>query len=173
MTFSSSFWAIAAFLMLFLGIGFGSYKGFDQSWYFLAAAGIFGMGYFLFHNVRMALLKLKQGNIHEAENLINKIKYPNSLLKNHQGYYHFVKGLILLQKKQNGLAIPYLQSAINIGLKNPQDQALAELNLAHLKFVNKKYNETKMLLQKIKAKKIDDLLLKEKVRELEKALKNI
>lgn len=97
-----------------------------------AAVLLLVYGYFRYNNVRSASLHLKNGENVKAENLINSVKYPSLFSKEQKAYYFFTKA-ILEQNKNNFDEAEFLYiQAIEQGFRTSNDEAIANLNLAHI-----------------------------------------
>lgn len=158
-------------ILLFMVIGMLIHYqiGIGSAWYCYLASLVLYLSYYLFGTVGPAFGKLRQGQLAEAEKLINMVRRPEFLLKQHRAYYHFTKGMIALQKKELPNGELHLQSALKTGLRNDTDKALVSLNLAHIYFIQKKQEDCREYLHKAQAFKSNDLMIKEKLAELEKA----
>lgn len=78
----------------------------------------------------MAFLKLRKQDFDGANKLLDKIKNPHTaLVRKQEGYYNYLKGLMLSQTNLNQ-AEKYLKKAVELGLNMDQDLAMAKLNLA-------------------------------------------
>jgi len=119
-------------LFFILGIILHVQLGFGSAWYLYLASLLLLATHFLFGTVWQAFAKLRKGNLNEAELLINRVKRPDFLWKPVRSYYYFVKGMIALQRKQNDAGKTNLQTALEMGLRNPNDNALTALNIAHI-----------------------------------------
>ena len=160
-------------VLLFLGLGivFTFRDGFSASWYFYVAALLLFITHFVFGSVWAAFSKLRKGKLLEAEVLINQIKKPEWLAKPNRTYYHFIKGMIALQSKELAEGEKQLKIALDRGLKTNNDNAMAALNLAHICYVGKRQEEAKGFILKAKTYNPDDLLIKEKLKEMEMAMR--
>jgi len=145
--------------------------GIGSAWYMYLAGLIILATHFLFGNVMLAFGKLKKGDIDTAENLILQTKRPNFLLKTHRAYYYFILGMIALQRKQTGFGVQHLKQALDLGLRNATDNALAAINIADVSFVKKEYQEANEYRIKAKSFNTNDLMIKEHLKKLEEALK--
>lgn len=145
-------------------------QGFGSAW-FLYLSGLIILGtYFLFGNVWTAFALMRRGKIEEAERLLKAIKRPEWLYPQHRAYYYFTSGVIALQKKELKLSEDSLKKALTIGLRAPNDTALATLNLAHICFVENRLEESKNYLKKLKDTSTNDLMIKQHIKQLEEAL---
>ena len=85
--------------------------------------------------------------------LLNRIKKPKSALTTkQQGYYNYLKGMIISQENMNQ-AEKYFRTAISFGLNMDHDLAMAKLNLAGIAFTKRRKIEAKRLLSE--AQKLD------------------
>ena len=159
-------------ILLFMVIGIALHYrfGWQAAWYCYAASVLLYLTYYLFGTVGPAFHKLRRGKVDEAEHLINMIRRPDFLMKRHRAYYHFTKGMIALQKKELPSGEMHLKSALEAGLRTDNDKALVSLNLAHIYFLQKKTEDSRVFLSRAKSFESNDLLIQEKIKELEMAL---
>jgi len=157
-------------LFLVLGVLLHIRIGLSAAWYLYLASFIILLTHFLFGNVWAAFALLRKGRIPEAETLINQIKLPNLLTKQHRAYYHFIKGMIALQKEELKEGEDQLKQALERGLRTPNDNALTALNIAHIYFKQQKIELCRKFLNQSKSFESNDLMIKEKISELEKVL---
>ena len=158
------------FLFLGLGILLNIQIGFTPAWYLYATAATLLLTHFLFGTVWTAFSKMRKGKMIEAETLLNQIRRPEWLAKRPKAYYHFIKGVIALQKKDLDNGNLFLNKALDLGLRSETDKALANLNLAHIAYTQKRPLEARKYLENAKACKTDDLMLKENLKKLEGVL---
>src|SRR5690606_26083157 len=114
-----------ALILLFLLIGVVLHVryGFSPAWYLYATSLILLFTHFAFGNVWAAFSKLQKGKIPEAELLINQIKKPQWLAKQNRTYYHFIKGMIALQKRDLEEGESHLKIAVARKLRSANDNA--------------------------------------------------
>jgi hypothetical protein len=72
-----------------------------------------------------------------------------------------------VRRKEFPEAELHLNAALELGLRTTNDTALVTMILAHLCFVQGKKAEAKNYLERVKALAFNDLMLKEKVVEME------
>ena len=135
-----------------------------------AASCILLISFIILGTVGPAFSRLRKGKILEARQLLGMTHFPNLLLRRHKAYYHFSYGMIDLQQKKLDRSIFHLEKAITLGLRNKNDHALAALNLAHIHFVQKNHQLSGEWAQRAKGYAPDDLMIQEKLAELEAAL---
>lgn len=163
----------AIFITFGLAVLFHLKYGLGTAWYLYAACFIFVLIHFLFGTVRSALQVLQQRDYNQAELLLSKNKHPEWLLKSSRAYYHFAYGIIALQHEDLVKGKTNFQAAADIGLRNGKDNALAYLNLAHIAYVQKNGMEAREQLKKAKSFSTNDLIVKENLQKLERALKRL
>ncbi len=95
----------------------------------------------------LAFFQLRKQNLDGAEKWLNRINNPSkALVKKQQGYYNYLKGLIVSQTNMNE-AEKYFKTAISFGLSMDHDLAMAKLNLAGIAFTKRRKLEAQKLLQ--------------------------
>lgn len=159
-----------SFLFLLLGLLLHVQLGFSAAWYLYATALILMLTHFLFGSVVQAFQSLRKGNLSQARKLMTLNRKPEWLLPGHRAYYYFVSGMLALNDKQVAYGKQDLEKALNLGLRNEQDQAMATLNLAHACFTEELYTEARQHLHTARGFKVNDLMLKKHLDELEAAL---
>ncbi len=82
-----------------------------------------------------------------AEKWLNKIRNPKSALTTkQQGYYNYMRGLIISQTNMNQ-AERFFRNAIDLGLNMDHDLAMAKLNLSGILFTKRRKIEAQKLLK--------------------------
>jgi len=82
-----------------------------------------------------------------AEKWLNKIRNPKSALTTkQQGYYNYLRGLIISQTNMNQ-AERFFRNAIDLGLNMDHDLAMAKLNLSGILFTKRRKVEAQKLLK--------------------------
>ncbi|MCB9053419.1 MAG: hypothetical protein H6556_28620 [Lewinellaceae bacterium] len=162
-----------ALIALFLGLGLLLHLqlDFSQAWYLYLAGVLLLISHIIFGNVWMAFGSLKRGQPEKAEALLRQVWNPGWLLRSNRAYYYFTLGMLYLQHKKLEPAKTHLQQAIALGLRKPNDHALALLNLAHIAFVQKDFAQTRQKLQEAQALHPTDLMIKDNLQKMEAALK--
>ena len=137
---------------------------------FILLALVFVFFYFKNEMILLAFLKLRKQDFPGTDRLLNKIKSPKSALtRKQQGYYNFLKGIIVSQSNMNE-AEKYFKNAINLGLSMDHDLAMAKLNLAGIAFTKRRKLEAQKLLQE--AQKLDKRdMLSEQIKMMKQQMK--
>ncbi len=157
-------------LFLILGALLHWQLGPGQAWYLYLAAMVLLATHLLFGSVWQAFSLLRRGQPARAEAVLRHTWAPGLLMRRNRAYYHFVKGMILLQQKQLEAGAGHLEQAVRLGLQRPNDNALAYLNLAHIAYVQKDYTRSRKALESAKSFQPGDLMIQDKLKELESAL---
>lgn len=127
--------------------------------------------HFAFANVWTALRQLRKGNLKAAQRLIDQVKFPRLLFRTHRSYYYFIRGFLLSQKNFKSQGASDLETALTIGMPNKRDRALINLNLAHHYYQLDNFEKVQSYLAAAKQTASNDLVLEQKVRELEAQIK--
>lgn len=161
-----------ALIVLFLGLGLLLHVqlGFSQAWYLYLAGLLLLVSHLVFGNVWLAFNSLKRGQPEKAEALLRQIWNPKWLIRSNRAYYYFTLGMLYLQHKRLEDAKGHLQEAISLGLKKPNDHALALLNLAHIAYLQKDHGLARQALAEARALQPTDLMIKDNLQQLEGAL---
>ena len=120
---------------------------------YILLCSVFVLLYFKNEFILLAFLQLRKQNFPGADKWLNKIKNPKSALtKKQQGYYNFLKGIMVSQTNMNE-AEKYFKNAVSLGLSMDHDLAMAKLNLAGIAFSKRRKQEAQRLLSE--AQKLD------------------
>jgi len=137
---------------------------------FILLSSIFVFLYFKNEFILLAFLKLRKQDFEGADKWLNKIKNPaTALTKKQQGYFNFLKGIMVSQTNMNE-AEKYFKNAINFGLSMDHDLAMAKLNLAGIAFSKRRKQEAQKLLAE--AQKLDKRdMLAEQIKMMKQQMK--
>lgn len=99
-------------------------------WVLLFCAG--GLVYYQirYNPAKFALIKLAEGDIEEAEQLLQQMGHPERLPAEKQATYYLATGWIELKTGKLKASKEHVLKALEIGLRNQNDQACANLLLA-------------------------------------------
>ena len=121
-----------------------SYIGAGIMWILLASIFIFL--FFKNEMILLAFFQLRKQNFEGANKWLSKIQNPKSSLTiKQQGYYNYLKGIMVSQTNMNE-AEKYFKKAISFGLSMDHDLAMAKLNLAGIAFSKRRKIEAQKLL---------------------------
>ena len=111
---------------------------------FTLLAGMFTLLYFKNEIIIATMFKMKRQDMEGAQNMLTKIKSPETALtKKQQGYWNFLKGQFEFQSAPMK-AEKYLRKAITLGLNFDHDLAAAKMFLAGI-VASKNRKEIRML----------------------------
>ena len=118
----------------------------------------------------LAFFQLRKQNMIGAEKWLNKIRNPKSaLITKQQGYYNYMRGLIISQTNMNQ-AEKFFRNAIDLGLNMDHDLAMAKLNLSGILFTKRRKIEAQKLLKE--AQELDKQgMLTEQIRMMKNQIK--
>ena len=97
---------------------------------------------------------MRQQNQEKALSYLSKIKQPQYLLKGQRAYYYYLTGLAGSNQTKMSESEGNFRKALNIGLKQKHDQAMAKLNLAAICMGSGRRKEAELLLTE--SKKLDE-----------------
>lgn len=118
------------------------------------------------------LFKFRKQDFEGASKTLNKINPQTHLVKNQQGYYHYLKGIIAVQNNDMKESEKLLKEALNLGLNQKEDMAVANLQLAGITLAKNKQAEAKKYLDT--AEQLDKKgMLKEQVDMIKNQLKMV
>lgn len=131
--------------------------------------GLVILSFFRNENMILALNYMRVGNQEKAKNSINKISAPQFLPKRQHAYVLYLQAMFNVQDWGLSKAEQYLRKSLQLGLRQPQDQAMAKLQLSGICAQSGRMAEAKILLQE--AKKLDkDKMLKEQIDTMSKQM---
>jgi len=117
----------------------------------------------------LAVNQLRLQNNEKASKYLSKIKQPDYLVKRQRAYYYYLKGLTGQGKMKMQESEKLFRKALNIGLKQDYDKAMAKLNIAAICLGTGRRREAETLLSE--AKKLDTKgVLTEHIKDLKKHL---
>ena len=133
---------------------------------------LFVLLYFRNEFLILAFFQLRKQNLVGADKWLNRIKNPKSALTTkQQGYYNYLKGLIISQENMNQ-AEKYFRTAITLGLNMDHDLAMAKLSLAGILMQKRRKREATALLSE--AKKADTHnVLGQQIKMMQQQMKKI
>lgn len=155
---------------LLLGFLLHIQVGITAAWMLYASAVILLILHFLFGNVWLAFRSLQRGKADLARRLLRQTRFPQLLIRRNRAYYYFTLGMLELQREELAAGTQHLEQALALGLYRANDRALAHLNLAHVAYVQQQYERAGHQSQIARAEQPTDLLIKDQLNKLERAL---
>jgi hypothetical protein len=122
--------------------------------------------------ILLAFLQLRKQNFPGAQKWLDKISNPETaLVTKQQGYYNYLKGLMLSQTNLMQ-SEKYFKKAIQLGLNMDMDLAVAKLNLAGIAMSRRRKLEATNLITEVK--KLDKQgMLKDQIKMMKDQMKKI
>ena len=141
------------YIKIFFAVGALAYSIYEFSESYIGAgimwiliASIFIFLFFKNEMILLAFFQLRKQNFEGANKWLSKIQNPKSSLTiKQQGYYNYLKGIMVSQTNMNE-AEKYFKKAISFGLSMDHDLAMAKLNLAGIAFSKRRKIEAQKLL---------------------------
>ena len=125
---------------------------------FIFVGLIFLFLYFKNEFVLLAFLKLRKQDFEGTERWLSKIRNPKTALtQKQQGYYNFLKGIMVSQTNMTA-AEKFFKNAVILGLSMDHDMAMAKLNLAGIAFTKRRKQEAQRLLKEAQTLDKRDML---------------
>jgi tetratricopeptide (TPR) repeat protein len=156
---------------LILGILLWVVYGFGYGFLFLIAAIVLLAGYFLLGTVQSSSEYIQNMEFDKAERQLRMTFFPNLLYVTNRSIYYILKGTIAAQKKDNKDAEALFQKALSLDLPSDNERAMVLLQLANIQASKNNWSGAKAHFQKLKALKISEPLIKNKIDEFELAIK--
>ena len=78
----------------------------------------------------VTLFKFRKQDMEGAKKILTKINPNTALVKNQQGYYHYLNGIINAQNNLNQAEKDF-RNALNLGLNQKEDLAVAKLQFRY------------------------------------------
>lgn len=127
------------------------------------------LSFFRNENMILAMNQMRVGNQEKAKKYINKITHPQFLPKKQHAYVIYLQAMFNSQDWGFSRTEAQLRKALQMGLRQEQDQAMCKMHLAGICAQTGRTNESKILLQE--AKKLDkNNLFKEQISTMTKQL---
>ena len=138
----------------------------------LLLAGIFIFLYYKNEMILMAFLRMRKQDFVGSTKWLDKIKNPESaLVVKQQGYYNFLKGIMVSQKNLTQ-AEKFFKKALKLGLSMNHDIGMAKLQLAGIAMTKRRKREAQMLIADVK--KLDKHgMFKDQIKQLKNQMKRI
>jgi len=163
---------IIAGLIIATGIWQFTESNIGNGIFLLLLSTIFIFLYFKNEFILLAFLKLRKQDFPGAQKWLSYIKNPKTaLIKKQQGFYYYLHGLMLSQTNIMQ-AEKHFKKALDLGLNQSTDRAIAKLNLAGVAMSRRRKLEATNLLNE--AKKLDKQgLLKDQIKMMKDQMKKI
>ena len=157
-----------------LTLGFNTYLFYTGYWGWgicmIFISALVGLSFFRNENMILALNQMRTGNTDKALKYINRITHPQFMPRKQHAYILFLQAVMGAQ--QAGMATSSenkLRKAIGLGLRKPEDNAMARMHLAGICAQTGRKKEALSLLSE--AKKLDGSgMMKDQIRTMQQQL---
>ncbi|HLW41360.1 MAG TPA: hypothetical protein VKY82_03230 [Flavobacterium sp.] len=138
--------------------------------FLLLLAAIVALLYFKNELLIAVLFKFRKQDMEGAARILSKIKPEAHLIKNQQGYYYYLNGIITAQSNNLKESEKFFKKAVELGLNQKEDLAVAKLQLAGVALTKHRQLEAQRLL--IEAEHLDRKgMLKEQINMMKNQMK--
>jgi tetratricopeptide (TPR) repeat protein len=103
--------------------------------------------------ILLTMVQLRQQNVEKATKYLNRIKHPQYLIKRQRAFYYYLQGITGREGLKLSETEKLYRKALNIGLKQDYDKAMAKLNIAAICMQTGRRREAETLLAE--SKKLD------------------
>lgn len=126
-------------------------------------------GYYNVGTVYLALHKLRKGKYDDAAAILALTRKPEKLKSTRKAYYYYIKAYVAREIDDFSTAKNMFNLALNEGLKEQHDQAIALLALADIELINGNKAEAKRIFEKIRGLNVKAQLLPQ-IRQMQEYL---
>ncbi|MEY4659302.1 MAG: hypothetical protein RJB36_1068 [Bacteroidota bacterium] len=148
---------IIRILLAAVATGFNVYLFATNHWgwgiTFIFVTALIILSFFRNENVLLALNQMRIGNTDKAKKYIDKITHPQFLPKRQHAYVLFLKAVMGGQELGFAQSEKLLRRAMELGLRTPEDNAVARMHLAGICAQTGRKSDAVSLLAE--AKKLD------------------
>jgi hypothetical protein len=136
---------------------------------FLFVTALIILSFFRNENMILALNQMRVGNTEKAKKYIDRITHPQFLPRKQHAYILYLKAVMGSQEMGFAKSEQLLRRAIELGLRQPEDNAVARMHLAGICAQTGRKNEAVSLLGE--AKKMDkNGMLKDQIKMMQQQL---
>ena len=154
-------------------IGFNTYLFYSDSWGWgismLLITALIILSFFRNPTMILALNQMRVGNTEKAYKYINRIKNPQYLPRKQHAYVIFLQAIMGAQNLGPAQSEQKLRKALALGLRTPEDNAMARMHLAGVCAQSGRRKEAMSLLSE--AKKLDKSgMMKDQIKTMQQQL---
>lgn len=157
------FTPFSRFLILILCVALSITGAILGVWPLLIVSSIVSLiilwGYYNVGTVSLALGKMRKNEFEEAEKLLDQIKNPDKLNKKNKANFYFIRGMIAHELDQFEESRTCIKQALDIGMKQESDRAMALLAMTDMEMVAKNTSAARQYFLQIKNLKVSPGLM--------------
>ncbi len=136
---------------------------------FIFVTALIILSFFRNENMILALNQMRVGNTDKAKKYIDRITHPQFLPRKQHAYILYLKAVMGSQELGFAKSEQLLRRALELGLRQPEDNAVARMHLAGICAQSGRKNEAVSLLGE--AKKMDkNGMLKDQIKMMQQQL---
>jgi hypothetical protein len=136
---------------------------------FIFVTALIILSFFRNENMILALNQMRVGNTDKAKKYIDRITHPQFLPRKQHAYILYLKAVMGSQEMGFAKSEQLLRRALELGLRQPEDNAVARMHLAGICAQTGRKNEAVSLLGE--AKKMDkNGMLKDQIKMMQQQL---
>ncbi|WKW47584.1 DUF2892 domain-containing protein [Myroides sp. JBRI-B21084] len=144
-------------------------KNIGNGIFLILLTALVALVYFKNEMLIMTLFKFRKQDMEGAKRILAKINPNTALIKNQQGYYFYLNGIINAQNNLNQAEKDF-RKAVELGLNQKEDLAVAKLQLAGIAMGKNRPAEAQKLLAEAKQHDAKGML-KEQINMVEAQMK--
>jgi len=154
-------------------LGFNTYLFYTGYWgwgiFMIFISTLVVLSFFKNENMILALVQMQRGNTDKALKYINRIRQPQFLPRKQHAYVLFLQAVMGAQLAGMAQSEQKLRKALSLGLRKPEDSAMARMHLAGICAQTGRKKESLSLLSE--AKKLDKSgMMKDQIRTMQQQL---
>ena len=154
------------------GIALSAVYGFWYGFPFILIGLGLLLSYIFLGTVQSTAQLVQSQDFDAAEKRLNLTASPKLLYKTNRAFYYIMKGTLAMNRKDNDEAEQWLLKADAIDLPSDNETAMVSLQLANLQASKGKWNAAKIYVAKMKKLKVTEPMLKDQIKQFEKAFTN-
>lgn len=162
-----------ALIALFLvgGVAMSFVWGFWWSFPFILAGILLLVGYVLLGTVQSAAMMLQAGDSEGVLKRLDLTFFPKWLYTPNRAYFFMLKGTVAGNDKNYELAEEHYKKALAIGLPSDNEKAMILLAMTNFRAMKNNWTGAENYFRQVKDLKVTEPVIKEQIREFEKAMK--
>lgn len=154
-------------------LGFNTYLFYTGFWgwgiFMIFPSALVILSFFRNENMILALNQMRTGNTDKALKYINRISHPQFLPRKQHAYILFLQAVMGAQHGGMAQSEQKLRKAMSLGLRKPEDNAMARMHLAGICAQTGRKKEAVSLLSE--AKKMDKSgMMKDQIKTMQQQL---
>ncbi len=146
--------------------------GFWYAFPFLLVGLILLASYIFLGTVQSTAQLVQDMDFEEAEKRIALTFKPEWLYKTNRAFYYMIQGTLAMNRKDNNAAEAWLNKAQEVELPSDNEKAMVYLQLANIHAGKGKWPQAKSMFNSTKKLKVTEPMIKEQMKQFEKALNN-